>query len=585
MPSCWPRWRTPSEQGSADWQQTLQEQLEFERFVAELSGQFINVPVEQFADATREGLRRVCEHVNLDRSVCYTIDAGGVPAEFATWVSPGVPSPTPAPTRFPWAIERVRAGLTVAFSTLADVPDAVDRESYEAMGVKSAVKMPLWAEGRVAGAVGFHVVRAERMWTPSVTHRLAVIASVFGEILARQRRDEEVWAGAREAKRLKEQLQIENVYLRKETRERLGQTRVVGRSAACVRVLEQVEQVAATDATVLLLGETGTGKELFATQIHEREPRRGRADGARELRRDPGDAHRERAVRPREGRLHRRAGAADRAASSSPTTRRSSSTRSASCRSTCRSSCCACSRSGRSSGSAARSPITRRHPHHRGDAPQSRAADRRETLPRGPVLPPERVPDPGAAAARARPRTSRCSSGASSTSSRGRSASGSSRFRRGQHGRAAALLVARQHPRAPQRRRARDDRRDGAEPDDPAAPARRRRRRRSAQADRRREGAHPRRAREHRLADPRRRRRRRAARAEADDARDADGEARRETAGPRLWRRCAAAAFMPGSGMPWTLCDTGPPALEAGGRRGRAFACNPFVRGSKSGWG
>ena len=73
---------TPSDQGAADWQQALQEQLEFERFVAELSGQFINVPVEQFADATREGLRRVCEHVNLDRSVCYTIDAerraGGV---------------------------------------------------------------------------------------------------------------------------------------------------------------------------------------------------------------------------------------------------------------------------------------------------------------------------------------------------------------------------------------------------------------------------------------------------------------------------------------------------------------------------
>ncbi len=71
------RRRPPADQSPADWQQALQEQLEFERFVAELSGQFINVPVEQFADATREGLRRVCEHVNLDRSVCYTIDADG----------------------------------------------------------------------------------------------------------------------------------------------------------------------------------------------------------------------------------------------------------------------------------------------------------------------------------------------------------------------------------------------------------------------------------------------------------------------------------------------------------------------------
>ncbi len=259
----------------ADRQQALQEQLAFERFVAELTGQFLNVPVEQFADVIRDGLRRVGEQFDLDRSVCYTIDASGQPAEFATWTRPGAPSP--AATRFPSAIERIRAGLTATFSTLAEIPDGADRESYEALGVKSAVKMPLWAEGRVAGLVSFHMVRTEREWTPAVTHQLAVIASVLGEVLARQRRDEALWAGALEAKRLKEQLQIENVYLRKDTRERLGQTRVVGRSPAMLRVLEQIEQVAATDATVLLLGETGTGKELFANEIHERGPRQGRA--------------------------------------------------------------------------------------------------------------------------------------------------------------------------------------------------------------------------------------------------------------------------------------------------------------------
>ena len=52
---------------------------------------------------------------------------------------------------------------------------------------------------------------------------------------------------------------------------------IVGKSAAIRRVLEQVQQVAATDATVLLLGETGTGKELFATQIHQESARHARA--------------------------------------------------------------------------------------------------------------------------------------------------------------------------------------------------------------------------------------------------------------------------------------------------------------------
>jgi transcriptional regulator with GAF, ATPase, and Fis domain len=73
-----------------------------------------------------------------------------------------------------------------------------------------------------------------------------------------------------------ERLVAELSYLRQEERERLGLTRIVGQSTAVRRVLEQVQQVAVTDSTVLLLGETGTGKELFATQIHELSNRRGR---------------------------------------------------------------------------------------------------------------------------------------------------------------------------------------------------------------------------------------------------------------------------------------------------------------------
>jgi transcriptional regulator with GAF, ATPase, and Fis domain len=63
---------------------------------------------------------------------------------------------------------------------------------------------------------------------------------------------------------------------RREARERSGGDGIVGQSAAIRRVLDQVRQVAATDSTVLLLGETGTGKELIATEIHERSARRGR---------------------------------------------------------------------------------------------------------------------------------------------------------------------------------------------------------------------------------------------------------------------------------------------------------------------
>jgi formate hydrogenlyase transcriptional activator len=64
--------------------------------------------------------------------------------------------------------------------------------------------------------------------------------------------------------------------LRRDDIDPVGTSAIVGRSAALRRVLEQIEHVAATDATVLLLGDTGTGKELFATRLHELSARRSR---------------------------------------------------------------------------------------------------------------------------------------------------------------------------------------------------------------------------------------------------------------------------------------------------------------------
>jgi transcriptional regulator with GAF, ATPase, and Fis domain len=80
-----------------------------------------------------------------------------------------------------------------------------------------------------------------------------------------------------DVRRLQAQLQQENIYLQKEMKSSQGQGRIVGQSPAIRRVLTQVEQVAPTASSVLLLGETGTGKELFATAIHELSPRRDRA--------------------------------------------------------------------------------------------------------------------------------------------------------------------------------------------------------------------------------------------------------------------------------------------------------------------
>jgi transcriptional regulator with GAF, ATPase, and Fis domain len=69
----------------------------------------------------------------------------------------------------------------------------------------------------------------------------------------------------------------DDLSFRRDLRDQIGSGPIVGQSAAVRRVLEQVRQVATTDSTVLLLGETGTGKELFASEIHKLSARRSHA--------------------------------------------------------------------------------------------------------------------------------------------------------------------------------------------------------------------------------------------------------------------------------------------------------------------
>ena len=72
-----------------------------------------------------------------------------------------------------------------------------------------------------------------------------------------------------EIEELKDQLQEENIYLRNEVRAAHGFEQIIGESAQLRRVLAAAEQVAPTDVTVLITGETGTGKELIARALHD----------------------------------------------------------------------------------------------------------------------------------------------------------------------------------------------------------------------------------------------------------------------------------------------------------------------------
>ncbi len=97
------------------------------------------------------------------------------------------------------------------------------------------------------------------------------------DITESREREEALQAAHEDVKRLRDRLERENIYLRRQVLPANDSELVTGRSPAIAHALNLAGQVAATTSTVLLIGETGTGKERFAAHIHEASPRRARA--------------------------------------------------------------------------------------------------------------------------------------------------------------------------------------------------------------------------------------------------------------------------------------------------------------------
>jgi len=145
------------------------------------------------------------------------------------------------------------------------------------INAQSYLGIPLWnSSHRVIG----HMVLVDNKpmsEDPLWMSVLQTFAARAGAELEREQANERLREALSEVERLKNQLQAENVYLQEEIRGEHNFAEMVGSSPALVTLLRRVERVAETDATVLVQGETGCGKELIARAIHSHSRRRQRA--------------------------------------------------------------------------------------------------------------------------------------------------------------------------------------------------------------------------------------------------------------------------------------------------------------------
>ncbi len=258
------------------------ERLRFETLVSDLSARFINLPADDVDKEIEAALGRLVQFLGLDRSTLFQLSEDETTLLVShCWAAPGFEPLKGLIPRdvLPWALRKVFHGETILFSSVEDLPEeaARDKATVRRVGPKSNVTFPLTAGGgAVFGALAFGQMARERAWPDNLVQRLQLVAQILANALLRKRSEQKLRQALAEIKQLKEQLHQENVYLRQEANVLHGQEHVIGRSPAIKQTLAQVGQVARTDATVLLFGETGTGKELMATAIHNLSTRRER---------------------------------------------------------------------------------------------------------------------------------------------------------------------------------------------------------------------------------------------------------------------------------------------------------------------
>ncbi|HOC76662.1 MAG TPA: sigma 54-interacting transcriptional regulator [Deltaproteobacteria bacterium] len=255
--------------------------MAFEDFLAGLSTRVVALEPEQVEGEIQSALKECLslfgtDRINLMRlqpcrtqfMVTHNADVSGTPP---------YPVGTPLPVSlFPWIARKLIERVVVSFARPEDLPAeaALDRRSLDMFQTRSSTYIPIAALRSSEYSIGISSSADGINRPEDLLPKLRLLGELIVNTLERSKAELELRERLEEIERLKSRLEQENIVLRDEIK--AGKGMIIGDSDALNYVLFRLKQVAPTDATVLILGETGTGKSMVAHALHDMSTRRDR---------------------------------------------------------------------------------------------------------------------------------------------------------------------------------------------------------------------------------------------------------------------------------------------------------------------
>jgi formate hydrogenlyase transcriptional activator len=171
----------------------LENRLQFERILTNISTRFIDMPAEQIDAEIEDSLRCVCEFLNIDQASLFqkletNSDILSLTHLYQIPGGPERPERLDAKASFPWVVQKLFNGETVVISP-EDLPReaATDKKTYTHFGIKSTIAIPIsLGKKEPMGILGYDMLTEKRCWTDETKNQLELVSKIFTNALSRK---------------------------------------------------------------------------------------------------------------------------------------------------------------------------------------------------------------------------------------------------------------------------------------------------------------------------------------------------------------------------------------------------------------